>query len=104
VIVAGSSQEPGLPRSTWNVVSVLTGERGSRRWCRTSSTKCGRACHLDVGGSVAQWVEELAGAVLEHGAAGFIYFPVNDGTTTDSPLGRWGKEIVPAVREAIRRD
>jgi alkanesulfonate monooxygenase SsuD/methylene tetrahydromethanopterin reductase-like flavin-dependent oxidoreductase (luciferase family) len=54
-----------------------------------------------VGGSVGQWVEELTGAVLEHGAAAFIFR-----STDDSPagvaLGRWAEEIVPAVREAIR--
>lgn len=52
-----------------------------------------------VGGSVDQWVEELTGAVLEHGAAGFTYFPVSDGTPTDVLLGRWAEEIAPAVRQ-----
>ncbi|MEU6040282.1 hypothetical protein ABZ801_33235 [Actinomadura sp. NPDC047616] len=28
-----------------------------------------------IGGSVGQWAEELTGAVLGHGAAGFVYFP-----------------------------
>ncbi|MCK9926645.1 LLM class flavin-dependent oxidoreductase [Frankia sp. Mgl5] len=53
------------------------------------------------GGSVDQWVDELTSAVLEHGAAGFICFPVDDGTGTDVALSRWAREIVPAVREAI---
>lgn len=52
-----------------------------------------------LGGSVEQWVDELTGAVLEHGAAGFSYFPVQDGTPTDVLLGRWAEEIAPAVRQ-----
>lgn len=52
-----------------------------------------------LGGSVEQWVDELTGAVLDHGAAGFTYFPVHDGTPTDVLLGRWAEEIAPAVRE-----
>jgi alkanesulfonate monooxygenase SsuD/methylene tetrahydromethanopterin reductase-like flavin-dependent oxidoreductase (luciferase family) len=47
-------------------------------------------------GSVRQWVDELTSAVLEHGAAGFIYFePAPD------DFSRWSHEIVPAVRAAI---
>ncbi|MEV8438159.1 LLM class flavin-dependent oxidoreductase [Actinosynnema sp. NPDC051121] len=53
-----------------------------------------------VGGSVGQWVEELTGAVLEHDAAGFVYFPVRE-PLTDVALGTWANEIVPAVREAV---
>jgi len=50
-----------------------------------------------IGGSVAQWVEELTGAVLEHGAAGFVYFPRED---TPTAREQWAQEIVPAVRAA----
>jgi len=64
-----------------------------------------------IGGSVGQWVEELTGAVLEHGAAGFVLFPAGDaasrGTTTLQDvvfIGRWAREIVPAVREAIAKE
>ncbi|MEV4256203.1 LLM class flavin-dependent oxidoreductase, partial [Spirillospora sp. NPDC049652] len=46
-----------------------------------------------IGGSPAQWAEELTGAVLEHGAAGFTYF----GDEPDA----WAREVVPAVREAV---
>ncbi|MFC4906085.1 LLM class flavin-dependent oxidoreductase [Actinomadura gamaensis] len=46
-----------------------------------------------VGGSPAQWIEELTGAVLEHGASGFTYF----GDEPDA----WAREVVPAVREAV---
>ncbi|MFI7676832.1 LLM class flavin-dependent oxidoreductase [Actinophytocola sp. NPDC049390] len=52
-----------------------------------------------LGGSVGQWIDELTGAVLDHGAAGFTYFPIHDGTPTDVLLGRWAEEIAPAVRE-----
>jgi alkanesulfonate monooxygenase SsuD/methylene tetrahydromethanopterin reductase-like flavin-dependent oxidoreductase (luciferase family) len=54
-----------------------------------------------IGGSVKQWVEELTGAVLEHGAAGFILFSPPGGTPDPGSLRRWGSEIAPAVREAI---
>ncbi|WP_131786105.1 LLM class flavin-dependent oxidoreductase [Protofrankia symbiont of Coriaria ruscifolia] len=56
-----------------------------------------------IGGSVRQWTDELTTAVLAHGAAGFVYFPVNDGTPPDIALGRWAREVVPAVREAVRQ-
>ncbi|MGC4937816.1 LLM class flavin-dependent oxidoreductase [Kribbella sp. DT2] len=52
-----------------------------------------------IGGSVAQWVEELTGAVLEHGAAGFTYFPRGD-ASYESSAARWAQEIAPAVRAA----
>jgi alkanesulfonate monooxygenase SsuD/methylene tetrahydromethanopterin reductase-like flavin-dependent oxidoreductase (luciferase family) len=50
-----------------------------------------------IGGSVDQWVEELTGAVLEHGASGFVYFAAGDDVVS---VGRWAREIAPAVREA----
>jgi alkanesulfonate monooxygenase SsuD/methylene tetrahydromethanopterin reductase-like flavin-dependent oxidoreductase (luciferase family) len=53
-----------------------------------------------IGGSVVQWVDELTKAVLVHDAAGFIYFPIGDGTATDTALASWANEIVPAVRAA----
>jgi alkanesulfonate monooxygenase SsuD/methylene tetrahydromethanopterin reductase-like flavin-dependent oxidoreductase (luciferase family) len=57
-----------------------------------------------VGGSAGQWVEELTGAVLEHGASGFILFSA-DGNAQDAvSLGRWTGEIVPAIREAIAKE
>jgi alkanesulfonate monooxygenase SsuD/methylene tetrahydromethanopterin reductase-like flavin-dependent oxidoreductase (luciferase family) len=54
-----------------------------------------------VGGSPEQWVEELTGAVLEHGAAGFVYFPPSD-VPMDTALKLWAREVVPAVRAAVR--
>ncbi|MEV0402441.1 LLM class flavin-dependent oxidoreductase [Actinoallomurus sp. NPDC050550] len=56
-----------------------------------------------IGGSAGQWVEELTGAVLEHGASGFMLFSPEGGTPDLVSLGRWAKEIVPAVREAIAK-
>lgn len=54
-----------------------------------------------IGGSVGQWVEELTGAVIEHGATGFMLFSPPGGTPDLGSLRRWGSEIAPAVREAI---
>ncbi|MFI6512320.1 LLM class flavin-dependent oxidoreductase [Streptosporangium sp. NPDC050855] len=54
-----------------------------------------------IGGSVDQWVEELTGAVLEHGASGFVLFSADHGSPDAVLLGRWGAEIAPAVREAV---
>jgi alkanesulfonate monooxygenase SsuD/methylene tetrahydromethanopterin reductase-like flavin-dependent oxidoreductase (luciferase family) len=53
-----------------------------------------------VGGSLDQWVEELTGAVLEHGASGFMLFSPGGGAPDVASLARWAREIVPAVREA----
>lgn len=57
-----------------------------------------------VGGSVDQWVEELTGAVLEHGAAGFMLFSPAGGSTDITSLRRWAGEIAPAVREAVAKE
>jgi alkanesulfonate monooxygenase SsuD/methylene tetrahydromethanopterin reductase-like flavin-dependent oxidoreductase (luciferase family) len=56
-----------------------------------------------IGGSTAQWIEELTTAVLDHDAAGFILFPPGHAAHDDVTLGRWAREIVPAVREAVAR-
>jgi alkanesulfonate monooxygenase SsuD/methylene tetrahydromethanopterin reductase-like flavin-dependent oxidoreductase (luciferase family) len=56
-----------------------------------------------IGGSVDQWVDELTGAVIEHGAAGFMLFSPPGGTPDMVSLGRWGSDIAPAVREAVAR-
>lgn len=57
-----------------------------------------------IGGSVDQWVEELTGAVLEHGASGFTLFSPSGGTHGLDTLGRWANEIAPAVRELVAKD
>jgi alkanesulfonate monooxygenase SsuD/methylene tetrahydromethanopterin reductase-like flavin-dependent oxidoreductase (luciferase family) len=53
-----------------------------------------------IGGSPAQWVEELTSAVLDHNAAGFILFP-NGPDSFETTLNRWSQEVVPAIRAAI---
>jgi alkanesulfonate monooxygenase SsuD/methylene tetrahydromethanopterin reductase-like flavin-dependent oxidoreductase (luciferase family) len=54
-----------------------------------------------IGGGVTQWVEELTLAVLEHGAAAFIYLVAPGDSISDTTLNLWAHEVVPAVREAI---
>ncbi len=56
-----------------------------------------------IGGSPDQWVEELTGAVLEHGAAGFVLFGPGGSTPDEDAAARWAGEIVPAVREAVAK-
>jgi alkanesulfonate monooxygenase SsuD/methylene tetrahydromethanopterin reductase-like flavin-dependent oxidoreductase (luciferase family) len=53
-----------------------------------------------IGGSPAQWVEELTSAILDHNAAGFILFP-RGSDSFETTLSRWSQEVVPAVRAAI---
>ncbi|MEV5752111.1 LLM class flavin-dependent oxidoreductase [Actinoallomurus sp. NPDC052308] len=57
-----------------------------------------------IGGSTDQWTEELTGAVLEHGASGFMLFSPEGGTPDLVSLTRWARDIVPAVREAIAKE
>ncbi|MEV5889051.1 LLM class flavin-dependent oxidoreductase [Nonomuraea fuscirosea] len=56
-----------------------------------------------LGGSAAQWIEELTGAVLEHGASGFTLFSADHGAADGTVLARWAQEIAPAVREAVAK-
>jgi len=53
-----------------------------------------------IGGSATQWIEEMASAVIDHGAGGFI-FRTTDETPAPVALAMFAQEIVPAVREAI---
>jgi hypothetical protein len=53
-----------------------------------------------IGGGVAQWVEELTLAVLEHDAAAFIYILPPGEIVPDMTLSLWAHEVAPAVREA----
>ena len=55
-----------------------------------------------LGGSVEQWVAELTGAVLEHGAGGFTYFATGD-LPVEQSSALWAEEIVPGVREALSK-
>jgi alkanesulfonate monooxygenase SsuD/methylene tetrahydromethanopterin reductase-like flavin-dependent oxidoreductase (luciferase family) len=54
-----------------------------------------------IGGGVAQWVEELTFAVLEHDAAAFIYLLPPGDIISDTTVNLWAHEVVPAVRDAI---
>ena len=56
-----------------------------------------------IGGGVTQWVEELTFAVLEHGAAAFIYLLPPGDSISDTTLNLWAHEVAPAVREAIAK-
>jgi alkanesulfonate monooxygenase SsuD/methylene tetrahydromethanopterin reductase-like flavin-dependent oxidoreductase (luciferase family) len=56
-----------------------------------------------IGGGVSQWVEELTFAVLEHGAAAFIYLVRPGDIIGDETLNLWAHEVVPAVRQAIAK-
>jgi alkanesulfonate monooxygenase SsuD/methylene tetrahydromethanopterin reductase-like flavin-dependent oxidoreductase (luciferase family) len=90
-----SGREPGDIRTVYNFPGRFTDRPVDRprdengRW---------------TGGSVGQWVTELTSAVLEHGASGFILFPPPHSEPDDVFLGRWAREVVPAVREAIAAD
>jgi len=57
-----------------------------------------------VGGSVAQWTDELTDAVLHHGASGFTLFAPDHGSPDPTTLARWSREIAPAVREAVAKE
>lgn len=89
---AAAGRDPRAVRTVFNLPGRITDRPlpatrdGDGRW---------------LGGSVEQWVEELTGAVLEHGASGFTLFSPSGGTQDPTSLVRWAREIVPAVREAI---
>ncbi|GIM89878.1 hypothetical protein Ato02nite_016710 [Paractinoplanes toevensis] len=88
---AAAGRDPGDIRTIFNLPGRMTTQPPAKtrdhdgRW---------------IGGSAAQWVEELTGAVLEHGAGGFMLFSPSGGTPEPAALDRWSNEIVPAVREA----
>jgi len=89
---AAAGREPGEIATVYNLPGAITDaplaatRAADGRW---------------IGGSVDQWVEELTGAVLEHGAAGFTLFSTGGGHADEVTLGRWAQEIAPAVREAV---
>ena len=51
---------------------------------------------------MTQWVDELTYAVLEHGAAAFMYLLAPGEGLSDTTLALWAHEIVPGVRDSIR--
>jgi alkanesulfonate monooxygenase SsuD/methylene tetrahydromethanopterin reductase-like flavin-dependent oxidoreductase (luciferase family) len=91
---AAAGRDPGEVRTVFNFPGRITDQPltatrdGDGRW---------------IGGSPAQWAQELTGAVLEHGAAGFILFSPDGGGPDAVSLARWSEEIVPAVREAVAK-
>lgn len=89
---ASVGRDPGEIRTIYNVAGHIT----DRPLARTRDDD-GRW----LGGSVAQWVEELTGAVLEHGASGFNFTEPSGFAKDLTVLGRWAAEIAPAVREAV---
>ena len=92
---AAAGRDPGEVRTIFNFPGRITDRPlavtrdGDGRW---------------IGGSASQWAEELAGAVLEHGAAGFLLFSPEGGVPDIDSLARWAREIVPAVREMIAKE
>ena len=92
---AAAGRDPSAVRTVFNLPGRITDRPlaatrdGDGRW---------------IGGSAAQWAEELTGAVLEHGASGFVLFSPEGGTQDEVSLGRWAGEIVPAVREAVAKE
>ena len=91
---ASAGRDPADVATIYNVSGRLTRDPlpetrdGEGRW---------------IGGGVAQWVEELTSAVLEHGAAAFIYLVRPGDIIDDTTLNLWARDVVPAVREAIAK-
>jgi alkanesulfonate monooxygenase SsuD/methylene tetrahydromethanopterin reductase-like flavin-dependent oxidoreductase (luciferase family) len=92
---AAAGRDPHEIRTVFNLPGRITDRP-------LSATRDGDGRWL--GGSVDQWVEELTGAVLHHGASGFTLFSADGGGQDLTSLGRWATEIVPAVREAIAKE
>ncbi|MEU5880950.1 LLM class flavin-dependent oxidoreductase [Spirillospora sp. NPDC047279] len=90
---AAAGRDPSDIATVYNLPGRITTDP-----LRTTRDQDGRW----IGGSPAQWVDELTTAVLDHHASGFVHFPVND-APLDVTLGRWAEEIAPAVREATAR-
>lgn len=89
---ATAGRDPGEIRTVFNFPGRITD-----RPLPVTRNRDGRW----IGGSVDQWVEELTGAVREHGASGFTLFASGHGAPDPIAVGRWGREIAPAVREAV---
>lgn len=92
---AAAGRDPAGIRTVYNFPGRIT-----ERPLPATRDRAGRW----VGGSPDQWIEELTGAVLEHGASGFILFSPAGGTQDEVSLSRWAKEIAPAVREAVLQE
>ncbi|MEU9838496.1 LLM class flavin-dependent oxidoreductase [Actinomadura sp. NPDC048032] len=92
---AAAGRAPGEIRTVFNLPGRITD-----RPLPATRDRDGRW----IGGSVGQWVEELTGAVVEHGASGFTLFSPEGGTQDITSVGRWAAEIAPAVREAVAKE
>ncbi|MDH6435213.1 alkanesulfonate monooxygenase SsuD/methylene tetrahydromethanopterin reductase-like flavin-dependent oxidoreductase (luciferase family) [Streptomyces sp. SAI-144] len=91
---ASVGRDPGEVRTVFNFPGCITD-----RPLPATRDQDGRW----IGGSVDQWVEELTGAVLNHGASGFMLFSPRGGTPDMTSLAHWAGEIVPAIREAVAK-
>ncbi|MGA5760278.1 LLM class flavin-dependent oxidoreductase [Nonomuraea bangladeshensis] len=92
---AAVGRDPGEIRTVYNLPGRITD-----RPLAATRDRDGRW----LGGSPAQWIEELTGAVLDHGASGFILFSAEQGVADQVSVGRWAGEIAPAVREAVAKE
>lgn len=52
-------------------------------------------------GSAAQWADQIAALVSEHGMNGFSYWPDDD---HDRQLAMFADEVIPRVRELLPAD
>jgi alkanesulfonate monooxygenase SsuD/methylene tetrahydromethanopterin reductase-like flavin-dependent oxidoreductase (luciferase family) len=91
---AAVGREPGEIRTIYNFPGRITD-----RPLNATRDDAGRW----IGGAPEQWVEELTGSVLEHGASGFMLFSPSGGTPDADSVRRWAGEIAPAVREAVAK-
>ena len=89
---ASAGRDPADVDTIYNVSGRLT--RTSRPETRDDEGRW-------IGGGVAQWAEELTFAVLERGAAAFIYLLPPGESISDTTLNIWAREVVPAVRDAL---
>jgi alkanesulfonate monooxygenase SsuD/methylene tetrahydromethanopterin reductase-like flavin-dependent oxidoreductase (luciferase family) len=89
---AAVGRDPGEIRTVYNFPGLITDKP-----LAATRDQGGRW----IGGSADQWAEELTGAVLDHGASGFMLFSPQGGTPDPASLSTWATQIVPAVRDAI---
>jgi alkanesulfonate monooxygenase SsuD/methylene tetrahydromethanopterin reductase-like flavin-dependent oxidoreductase (luciferase family) len=91
---AGAGRDPGEIATVYNFPGRITAEP-----LKKTRADDGRW----IGGSPDQWIEELTGAVLDHGAAGFVLFGPGGSTPDEVAAARWAEEIAPAVRKAVAK-
>jgi alkanesulfonate monooxygenase SsuD/methylene tetrahydromethanopterin reductase-like flavin-dependent oxidoreductase (luciferase family) len=84
-------RDPTQVRTVFNLPGQITDKPASKTRDTTNRW---------IGGSPAQWVEELTTAVADHQASGFMLFSPRGGTPDAASLSVWAHEIAPAVRDA----